>query len=73
MEHAHEFGNIVEDEPVIFSKLNSSLVLGNQIDLADFSKEIHFETEIMLRISKDTFMVHESEAKECHATIATRS
>ncbi|WP_375704182.1 fumarylacetoacetate hydrolase family protein, partial [Bartonella sp. AD328YNZD] len=59
VEHVHELGNIVEDEPVIFSKPKSSLVLGNEIYLPNFSKEIHFETEIVLRISKDTFMVTE--------------
>ncbi|WP_273758854.1 fumarylacetoacetate hydrolase family protein [Bartonella sp. AU55XJBT] len=70
VEHVHEMGNVVEDEPVIFSKPNSSLILGNQIDLPDFSKEIHFETEIVLRISKDTFMVNEREAEECYDAVA---
>nr|WP_275039538.1 fumarylacetoacetate hydrolase family protein [Bartonella vinsonii] len=46
VEHAHELGNVVEDESLIFSKPNSSLVLGNEIYLLDFSKEIHIETEI---------------------------
>ncbi len=70
VEHAHELGNVVEDEPVIFSKPNSSLVLENEIYLPDFSKEIHFETEIVLQISKDTFMVTEVEAEECYDAIA---
>lgn len=70
IEHAHELGNIVEDEPVIFSKPNSSLILGDKIYLPDFSKEIHFETEIVLRVSKDTFMVDEIEAEECYDTVA---
>lgn len=70
VEHAHELGNVVQDEPVIFSKPNSSLILGNQIDLPSFSEEIHFETEIVLRISKDTFMVNEREAEECYDAVA---
>ncbi|WP_142416734.1 fumarylacetoacetate hydrolase family protein [Bartonella massiliensis] len=70
VEHAYELGNAVEDEPVIFSKPNSSLVLENQINLPNFSKEIHFETEIVLRISKDTFMVNEIEAKKCYDAVA---
>lgn len=70
IEHAHELGNVVEDEPVIFSKPNSSLVLGNQICLPDFSQEIHFETEIVLRISKETFMVNEIEAEGCYDAVA---
>ncbi|WP_254493447.1 fumarylacetoacetate hydrolase family protein [Bartonella sp. B1099] len=70
VKHAHELGNVVQDEPVIFSKPNSSLILGNQIDLPDFSKEIHFETEIVLRISKDTFMVDERKAEECYDAVA---
>ncbi|QEE09483.1 fumarylacetoacetate hydrolase family protein [Bartonella kosoyi] len=70
VEHVRELGNVVEDEPVIFSKPNSSLILGNQIDLPNFSKEIHFETKIVLKISKDTFMVNEREAKECYDAVA---
>ncbi|GAA5099483.1 fumarylacetoacetate hydrolase family protein [Bartonella acomydis] len=70
VEHAYELGNAVEDEPVIFSKPNSSLVLGNQIDLPNFSKEIHFETEIVLRISKDAFMVNEIEAEKYYDAVA---
>ncbi|WP_375695196.1 fumarylacetoacetate hydrolase family protein [Bartonella sp. AC90GZZY] len=70
VEHAHELGNVVEDEPVIFSKPNSSLILGHEIYLPNFSKEIHFETEIVLRISKDTFMVTEKEAEECYDAVA---
>ncbi|EJF77166.1 hypothetical protein MCO_01345 [Bartonella sp. DB5-6] len=70
VEHAHELGNVVEDKPVIFSKPNSSLILGNKIYLPDFSKEIHFETEIVLRVSKDTFMVSEIKAEECYDAVA---
>ncbi|WP_406604544.1 fumarylacetoacetate hydrolase family protein [Bartonella gliris] len=70
VEHVHELGNVVEDEPVIFSKPNSSLVLGNEIYLPDFSQEIHFETEIVLKIAKDAFMVDEKEAEECYDAVA---
>ncbi|EJF83584.1 fumarylacetoacetate hydrolase family protein [Candidatus Bartonella washoeensis] len=70
VEHVHEMGTTAEEEPVIFSKPNSSLILGNEIHLPDFSKEIHFETEIVLRIAKDTFMVTEEEAEECYDAIA---
>ncbi|WP_375684668.1 fumarylacetoacetate hydrolase family protein [Bartonella sp. AP1QHHD] len=70
VEHVHELGNVVEDEPVIFSKPKSSLVLGNEIYLPDFSKEIHFETEIVLKISKDAFMIMEAEAEECYDAVA---
>ncbi|WP_455476870.1 fumarylacetoacetate hydrolase family protein [Bartonella sp. B41] len=70
VEHIYELGNVIEDEPVIFSKPNSSLILGDKIYLPDFSKEVHFETEIVLRISKDTFMVNEMKAEECYDAIA---
>ncbi|MET3589953.1 2-keto-4-pentenoate hydratase/2-oxohepta-3-ene-1,7-dioic acid hydratase in catechol pathway [Bartonella silvatica] len=70
VEHAHELGNIVENEPIIFSKPNSSLILGSQIYLPNFSKDIHFETEIVLKISKDTFMVSEVEAVGCYDAVA---
>ncbi|UTO27869.1 fumarylacetoacetate hydrolase family protein [Bartonella harrusi] len=70
IEHIHELGNIVEDNPVIFSKPNSSLLVGNEIYLPDFSEEIHFETEIVLKISKDAFIVTEKGAEECYDAIA---
>ena len=55
--HAKELGNQIESVPVIFSKPNTSLVEGDSIILPDFSQDIHYETEIVLKISKDGFKI----------------
>lgn len=61
-EHAKELGNRVEAEPVVFSKPNSSLIHGSQMTLPAFSQDIHFETELVLRICRDGFQISEVEA-----------
>lgn len=69
-EHAEELGNKIETEPVIFSKPNSSLINDDLIILPTFSKDIHFETELVLKIAKDCFQVSKEEAEECFNEIA---
>lgn len=69
-EHAKELGNNVEDNPIVFSKPNTSLIKTNQIILPDFSEEIHFETEIIIRISKKCYKVSEPLANEYFDGIA---
>lgn len=51
-EHAHELGNAVPENPVIFIKPDTSLLKGNDFYLPDFSKDIHYELEVVLKISK---------------------
>lgn len=53
IEHAKELNNPVPEKPVFFSKTDASLLKnGKPFFLPDFSKEIHFETELVLKISK---------------------
>ncbi len=68
--HAKELGNKVESEPVIFSKPNSSLVQGNTIFLPDFSHNIHYETELVLKINQNGFKISEKEADSFYDEIA---
>ncbi len=52
-EHAKELGNEIPAEPVFFLKPDSSLLINNQpFFYPDFSKEIHYETELILKISR---------------------
>ncbi len=52
-EHAKEMNHAVEDKPVIFIKPDTALKRKNMpFFLPDFSSEVHYETEIVLRISK---------------------
>lgn len=52
-EHAKELNNPVPDEPVIFLKPETALIRKNQpFFYPDFSKEIHYEVELVLKICK---------------------
>ncbi len=53
VEHAKELNNAVPDEPIIFLKPESSILKNNNpFFYPEFSKEIHYETEIVLKICK---------------------
>jgi 2-keto-4-pentenoate hydratase/2-oxohepta-3-ene-1,7-dioic acid hydratase in catechol pathway len=51
--HAKELNNAVEEEPVIFLKPDTALLSNNQdFYLPDFSNDIHYETEVVVKINK---------------------
>lgn len=51
--HAKELNNAVEEEPVIFLKPETALLAPRMpFFYPDFSKDIHFEAELVVRISK---------------------
>lgn len=51
--HAMEMGRPFPDEPVVFLKPDSSLLKNNKpFFLPDFSSEIHYEVEVVVKISK---------------------
>lgn len=53
VDHARELNNPVPVEPVVFLKPETALVKGNKpFFLPDFSSEIHYEAEIVLKIEK---------------------
>ena len=52
-EHARELNNSVPDEPVIFMKPDSALLRNNDpFYIPDFSSEIHYECELVIRINR---------------------
>lgn len=52
-EHAKELGNAVPENPVIFSKPDTALLKNNEpFYHPDFSDDIHYEVELVIRISK---------------------
>jgi acylpyruvate hydrolase len=52
-EHAKELNNAVPTEPVYFMKPDSSLLTRNRpFFYPDFTKDLHYECEIVLRINK---------------------
>ncbi|WP_236970405.1 fumarylacetoacetate hydrolase family protein [Membranihabitans marinus] len=53
VDHAKELNNPVPDQPLIFMKPSTALLQNNQdFVYPEFSKEIHYEGEIVIRISK---------------------
>jgi len=59
-EHAKELSNPVPDVPIIFIKPDTALLKDNRdFYYPDFSKDIHYELEIVLRISKEGRAVQE--------------
>src|SRR4026209_2314723 len=52
--HAKELGNKVPEEPVIFLKPDTALLRNNGVFfIPAFSENIHYEGELVFRISKD--------------------
>ena len=52
-EHAKELNNPIPDEPVIFMKPDSAVIQRDQpFYYPDFSKDIHYEVEIVVKISQ---------------------
>jgi 2-keto-4-pentenoate hydratase/2-oxohepta-3-ene-1,7-dioic acid hydratase in catechol pathway len=63
-EHAKEMHHDIPDKPVVFMKPDTALKRKNlPFFLPDFSNEIHYETEIILRISKNGKNIEEQFAK----------
>jgi len=53
IEHARELNNPVPENPVFFLKPDTSLLIRNRpFFYPDFSNDIHYETELVLRICK---------------------
>lgn len=69
-EHAKELGNAVPDEPVIFMKPKNALLQANTpFYYPDFSNELHYEAELVLRIAKNGKHVPEKFANQYYNAI----
>lgn len=52
-EHVRELNNEIPDEPVIFMKPDSALLRNNEpFYIPDFSQEVHYECELIVRINR---------------------
>ena len=60
-QHAKEMGSDVPEEPIIFMKPKSALVQGHTpFYYPEFTNELHYEAEIVVRISKNGKYIQES-------------
>jgi len=70
IDHAKELNNPVPDKPVIFCKPATALLKENKaFYLPEFSKDIHHEVEIVLKISKPGKQIQLSKAGEYYSHI----
>ena len=61
--HAAELNNPIPDDPIIFTKPPTALLApGEAFAYPDFSQDVHFECELVLRIGKKGKNIPEAEA-----------
>ena len=63
-EHARELNNAIPDAPVIFMKPPTALLKGNHFYLPEFSKDIHYECELVYRVGKNGKHIEEKFASK---------
>ena len=51
-EHAKELKNEIPTEPVLFIKPDTSVLKGSDFYIPEFSNDIHYELELVIKISK---------------------
>lgn len=69
-EHIKELNNERPDEPVIFSKPDTALIRGNApFYYPDFSKDVHHEVELVLRVCKEGKNIHDKFASKYYDAI----
>ncbi len=70
VEHIRELNNERPEEPVIFTKPDTALLKDNApFFLPDFSKDVHHEVELVLRISKEGKNIDEKFASRYYDAI----
>lgn len=68
--HVKELDNALPTEPMFFMKPDTALLpTGEPFPYPDFSKEIHYETELVLRICKSGKAIDEKVASEYYDAI----
>ncbi len=71
VDHAKELGNEVPDEPVIFMKPKSALVQTHTpFYYPEFTNELHYECELVVRISKNGKYIQEKHAPNYYNAIS---
>lgn len=71
-DHARELGNDLPDEPVIFMKPKSALLQAlTPFYYPEFTNELHYECELVLRISKNGKYIQEKFAGKYYDAVTT--
>ncbi len=71
VEHARELNTPLPEKPVFFLKPDTSIILNNRpFFYPDFSNDIHYETELVIRINRLGKHIQEKFASEYYDSIA---
>jgi 2-keto-4-pentenoate hydratase/2-oxohepta-3-ene-1,7-dioic acid hydratase in catechol pathway len=69
-EHAEELGNAIPDEPVIFMKPKSALLQPHTpFYYPEFTNELHYECELVIRVSKNGKYIQEKFASKYYDAV----
>ena len=68
-EHAKELGNAILDKPVIFMKPDTAVLKGNDFYIPEFSDDVHYELEIVVKISKGGKYIQKESANKHYEEI----
>ncbi len=68
--HAKELGNQIPDEPVVFMKPESALLFSETFSIPSFSKDIHHELEVVIKIQKEGKEIPKEKAAAYYSEIA---
>jgi 2-keto-4-pentenoate hydratase/2-oxohepta-3-ene-1,7-dioic acid hydratase in catechol pathway len=69
-EHAKELGNAIPENPVIFSKPDTALLKnGEPFYIPDFSNDVHYEIELVIKINKVGKKIQEKFARNYFSEI----
>jgi 2-keto-4-pentenoate hydratase/2-oxohepta-3-ene-1,7-dioic acid hydratase in catechol pathway len=70
-DHAKEMGSAVPDEPIIFMKPKSALIQGHTpFYYPEFTNDLHYEAELVVRISKNGKYIQEKHASNYYNAIS---
>ncbi len=70
-EHAKELGNEIPENPVIFMKPDTAVLKkGNDFYIPEFSDDVHYELEVVLKISKGGKYIQKENAPKHYDEIA---
>lgn len=71
VEHARELNNPLPEKPVFFMKPDTAVIIRNRpFFYPDFSSDIHYETELVIKIKKNGRSIQEKFAAEYYDDIA---
>lgn len=68
-EHAKELGNAIPDQPVIFMKPDTAVLKGNDFYIPEFSNDVHYELEVVVKISKGGKYIQKESANKHYEEI----